>query len=73
VLIPPIRGHEETIRTKLFVGAILYSLHLGMGRSFADAEGGFSEPNKLPRVVLTCSTEAAAQTWIAELKRLAGS
>jgi hypothetical protein len=29
-----------------------------------------SEPNKPPRVVLTCSTEAAAKTWIAELKRL---
>jgi hypothetical protein len=29
-----------------------------------------SEPNKAPRVVLTCSTEAAAETWVAELKRL---
>jgi hypothetical protein len=29
-----------------------------------------SEPNKPPRVVLTCSTEAAAETWVAELKRL---
>ena len=29
-----------------------------------------SEPNKPPRVALTCSTEAAAETWVAELKRL---
>jgi hypothetical protein len=29
-----------------------------------------SEPNKLPRVVLACSTEAAAETWVAELQRL---
>jgi hypothetical protein len=29
-----------------------------------------SEPNKPPRVVLTCSTEAAAETWVAELERL---
>jgi hypothetical protein len=29
-----------------------------------------SDPNKRPRVALTCSTEAAAETWVAELKRL---
>jgi hypothetical protein len=29
-----------------------------------------SEPNKPPRVVLACSTEAAAETWVAEMKRL---
>jgi hypothetical protein len=29
-----------------------------------------TEPDKAPRVLLTCSTQAAADTWISEIKRL---
>jgi hypothetical protein len=29
-----------------------------------------TEPDKTPRVLLTCSTEAAAHAWISEIKRL---
>ena len=29
-----------------------------------------TEPDKAPRVLLTCSTEAAAHTWISEIERL---
>ena len=28
------------------------------------------QPDKTPRVLLTCSTEAAAHAWISEIKRL---
>jgi hypothetical protein len=29
-----------------------------------------TEPDKAPRVLLTCSTATAAETWISEIKRL---
>jgi hypothetical protein len=32
-----------------------------------------TEPDKVPRVLLTCSTEAAAETWISEIKRLSAA
>jgi hypothetical protein len=32
-----------------------------------------TEPDKAPRVLLTCSTEAAATAWILELKRLSAA
>jgi|EndMetStandDraft_8_1072994.scaffolds.fasta_scaffold237234_1 hypothetical protein len=32
-----------------------------------------SEPGEAPRILLTCSTEAAADTWISEIKRLSAA
>jgi hypothetical protein len=32
-----------------------------------------TEPDKAPRVLLTCSTEATATAWILELKRLSAA
>jgi hypothetical protein len=29
-----------------------------------------TEPDKAPRILLSCSTEAAADTWISEIERL---
>jgi hypothetical protein len=32
-----------------------------------------SEPGEAPRILMTCSTEAAAETWISEIKRLSAA
>jgi hypothetical protein len=32
-----------------------------------------TEPDKAPRVLLTCSTEAAADAWVSEIKRLSAA